>query len=52
MKFDTQAALDRKTNEALALAKAQAHIRDDDEESGKDKSGTGLVDRTSAFYLV
>jgi chromatin-remodeling ATPase INO80 len=24
--FDTQAALDRKTNEALALAKAQAHI--------------------------
>ncbi|EGO04005.1 hypothetical protein SERLA73DRAFT_102360 [Serpula lacrymans var. lacrymans S7.3] len=29
--FDTQAALERKTNEALQLAKAQAHIRDEDE---------------------
>ena len=47
VQFDAQAALDRKTNEALALAKGQAHIRDDEEEfvdSGKDKSGTGLVD--------
>ncbi|KAL0951029.1 hypothetical protein HGRIS_007769 [Hohenbuehelia grisea] len=30
--FDTQAALERKTNEAIKLAKAQAHIRDDAEE--------------------
>lgn len=32
--FDTQAALERKTNEALHLAKAQAHLRDDDDETG------------------
>ncbi|KAG8219916.1 SNF2 family DNA-dependent ATPase [Butyriboletus roseoflavus] len=32
--FDTQAALERKTNEALQLAKAQAHIRDDEDETG------------------
>lgn len=31
VQFDKQAALDRKTNEALKLAKAQAHIRDDEE---------------------
>ena len=46
--FDTQAALERKTNEALALAKAQAHIRDDTEEvegaPGAPKT-TPLVDR-------
>lgn len=44
--FDTQAALERKTNEALALAKAQAHIRQDEEsmEGGTKTSGT-LVDR-------
>jgi DNA helicase INO80 len=27
--FDAQSALERKTNEALKLAKAQAHIHDD-----------------------
>ncbi|KIJ68315.1 hypothetical protein HYDPIDRAFT_24608 [Hydnomerulius pinastri MD-312] len=42
--FDTQAALERKTNEALKLAKAQAHIRDDDE-SGT--SGAPLMDLDS-----
>ncbi|KAF9240898.1 P-loop containing nucleoside triphosphate hydrolase protein [Melanogaster broomeanus] len=41
--FDTQAALDRKTNEALKLAKAQAHIRDDDEST----SGLALMDLDS-----
>ena len=45
--FDTQAALERKTNEALKLAKGQAHIRDDAEhESTPGMSGTPLVDRT------
>lgn len=42
--FDTQAALERKTNEALKLAKAQAHIRDESVE-GVDASTTPLVDR-------
>ncbi|KAF9229431.1 hypothetical protein BS17DRAFT_723199 [Gyrodon lividus] len=42
--FDTQAALERKTNEALKLAKAQAHIRDDNE-SGT--SGASLLDLDS-----
>ncbi|KAF7978857.1 hypothetical protein HWV62_44327 [Athelia sp. TMB] len=32
--FDAQAALDRKTNQALQLSKAQAHVRDDAEERG------------------
>jgi DNA helicase INO80 len=31
--FDTQAALERKTNEALRLAKAQAHLRDNEEQT-------------------
>ncbi|KAF9787052.1 DNA ATP-dependent helicase [Thelephora terrestris] len=31
--FDTQAALERKTNEALRLAKAQAHLRDSEEQT-------------------
>ena len=46
--FDTQAALERKTNEALALAKAQAHIRDDAEEvegAPGTANGAPLVDR-------
>ena len=46
--FDAQAALERKTNQALQLAKAQAHIRDDSEERGEGPSGsskTPLVDR-------
>ncbi|KAG2108350.1 DNA-binding domain-containing protein [Suillus clintonianus] len=41
--FDTQAALDRKTNEALKLAKAQAHIRDDDESGLSGASNTPLA---------
>lgn len=41
--FDTQAALERKTNEALKLAKGQAHIRDDSTEATG--SNTPLVDR-------
>ncbi|KAF7303328.1 SNF2 family helicase ATPase [Mycena kentingensis (nom. inval.)] len=42
--FDAQAALDRKTNEALKLAKGQAHIHDEEEPA----SGTApLVDLDS-----
>ena len=49
--FDTQAALERKTNEALKLAKGQAHIRDDGERaSASGASGTPLVDRASRSY--
>ncbi|KAI0318480.1 SNF2 family N-terminal domain-containing protein [Amylostereum chailletii] len=44
--FDTQAALERKTNEALKLAKSQAHIRDDAEES-VETSSKPLVDLDS-----
>ena len=40
--FDTQAALVRKTNEALRLAKGQAHLRDDEDEQTE---GAPLVDR-------
>ena len=41
--FDTQAALERKTNEALKLAKAQAHIH---EKAAEDETSTAppLVD--------
>ncbi|KIK96361.1 hypothetical protein PAXRUDRAFT_312720 [Paxillus rubicundulus Ve08.2h10] len=42
--FDTQAALERKTNEAMKLAKAQAHIRDDE---GSATSGAPLMDLDS-----
>lgn len=42
--FDTQAALERKTNEALKLAKAQAHIRDDDDDLGGPSEKRPLVD--------
>lgn len=42
--FDTQAALERKTNEALKLAKAQAHVRDDADDLGG-PSKRPLVDR-------
>ncbi|TCD67024.1 putative DNA helicase ino80 [Steccherinum ochraceum] len=44
--FDTQAALERKTNEAIKLAKAQAHVRDEHVE-GSGPSGTPLVDLDS-----
>lgn len=51
--FDTQAALERKTNEALALAKAQAHVRDDDEfVEGGEKGGKGIVDREFLVFLL
>lgn len=40
--FDVQAALERKTNEALRLAKGQAHLRDD---QGEQTGGAPLVDR-------
>lgn len=43
--FDTQAALERKTNEALKLAKAQAHIRDDTDDMGEPSGKAPLVDR-------
>lgn len=44
--FDVQAALERKTNEALKLAKAQAHIHEDGgaEESTAGPSKAPLVD--------
>ncbi|KAJ7103398.1 SNF2 family N-terminal domain-containing protein [Mycena belliarum] len=45
--FDAQAALERKTNEALKLAKAQAHIHDTKDESMESATGTPLVDLDS-----
>lgn len=41
--FDAQIALERKTNQALQLAKNQAHIRDDEEEHVQSER-TPLVD--------
>ena len=51
--FDTQTALERKTNEALQLAKAQAHIHDDEKETTEEStpaSGAPLVDRE--YFLL
>ncbi|KAJ6604781.1 SNF2 family DNA-dependent ATPase [Mycena vulgaris] len=45
--FDVQAALERKTNEALKLAKAQAHIHDTKDEPMDSATGTPLVDLDS-----
>ncbi|RXW24763.1 hypothetical protein EST38_g1079 [Candolleomyces aberdarensis] len=45
--FDTQAALERKTNEALKLAKAQAHIRDDADDLGGPSDKAPFVDLDS-----
>ncbi|KAJ7181791.1 SNF2 family DNA-dependent ATPase [Mycena crocata] len=45
--FDVQAALERKTNEALKLAKAQAHIHDSKDEIMESATGTPLVDLDS-----
>ena len=39
--FDAQAALERKTNEALALAKAQAHLHEDEETVEGVNGGSG-----------
>ncbi|KAI0361785.1 hypothetical protein OH77DRAFT_461899 [Trametes cingulata] len=44
--FDTQAALERKTNEALKLAKRQAHIHAEETVEGS-STGTPLVDLDS-----
>lgn len=44
VQFDVQAALERKTKEAIALAKGQAHIRDEEEEESPNPSAP-LVDR-------
>jgi DNA helicase INO80 len=53
--FDAQAALERKTNQALQLAKAQAHIRDTSEDRGEgpsEPSETPLVDRQSDLVRI
>jgi DNA helicase INO80 len=42
--FDAQIALERKTNQALQLAKNQAHVRDDEEEQ-EQPTRAPLVDR-------
>jgi hypothetical protein len=42
--FDAQIALERKTNQALQLAKNQAHVRDDEEEQ-EQPARAPLVDR-------
>lgn len=44
--FDVQAALDRKTNQALQLAKSQAHVRDSEDEQ-KPGATSPLVDLDS-----
>jgi len=52
LQFDTQAALERKTNQALQLAKAQAHVRDESEDRREGPSGSSkapLVDRQPIF---
>lgn len=52
--FDTQAALERKTNEALKIAKGQASVRDDvDEEPAgpAEPAPSGLVDCKSSISL-
>jgi DNA helicase INO80 len=45
--FDKESALERKTNEAIKLAKAQAHVRDDatPEADVGEGGGTNLLDR-------
>ncbi|TFK30564.1 DNA ATP-dependent helicase [Coprinopsis marcescibilis] len=45
--FDTQAALERKTNEALKLAQGQAHIRDNNDDLGGPSERAPLVDLDS-----
>jgi hypothetical protein len=46
--FDAQAALERKTNHALQLAKSQAHVRDDEEEQ---PAKAPLVDRKRFLFV-
>ena len=50
--FDTNAALERKTNEALKLAKRQAHIRADEDVETPGGNGTPLVDRKRFFSTL
>ncbi|KII93253.1 hypothetical protein PLICRDRAFT_99487 [Plicaturopsis crispa FD-325 SS-3] len=45
--FDTQAALERKTNEAIALSRAQAHVRDEESTDKPSGSEAPLVDLDS-----
>ena len=49
--FDTQAALERKTNEALKLAKAQAHIHENTAED-ETPAAPPLVDCMYCFALI
>ena len=55
--FDAQVALERKTNQALQLAKSQAHVRDDDEDQ-EQPGRAPLVDcmgslfHSSTLYLA
>lgn len=48
--FDTQAALERKTNEALKLAKAQAHIYEDTDDPSPASVRAPLVDRKWSVF--
>lgn len=48
--FDTQAALERKTNEAMQLAKGQAHLRAESDEADE-PSGPPLVDCKSVCCI-
>jgi len=48
--FDAQIALERKTNQALQLAKSQAHVRDDEEEQTQLEK-TPLVDCMYSLLL-
>lgn len=52
--FDSQAALERKTNQALKLAKAQAYFREDSETPSASgpatTSATPLVDRKCRLH--
>ena len=47
--FDAQAALERKTDEVLRLAKGQAHLRDSEEEQTE---GAPPIDRTCCPLFV
>lgn len=55
--FDAQVALERKTNQALQLAKNQAHVRDDEEEQ-EQPGKAPLIDRmhvslpSDVFFLA
>ena len=49
--FDTQAALERKTNVALKLAKGQGRAREDTEEVTEDGTLKPLIDRMRQSFL-